>query len=440
MRVISDIEIHSRYSRACSPDLTPPNIAKWAGIKGVNLIGTGDFTHSKWREELKESLEPAEDGFYKLKGSKKDFPSPGEGRVAEGRERSPRFILSAEVSCIWNQHDKLRRVHLLLYLPSFAAADKFSRILESHGGKLAGDGRPILGMSAQEVLKYLLEADTEGLMIPAHVWTPYFGLFGSKSGFDSVEECFDEMTKHVSGLETGLSSDPEMNWRISANDRFALVSSSDAHSLPRIGREANVMEIAEDEFNYKEFTRIIKEKDTSRFKYTIEYFPEEGKYHLDGHAKCQFSCLPEQTKKLRGECPKCGKQLTVGVLSRVQELADRPEGFRPSNPIGQRHLVPLEELLADCFGSGAKSKKIQDIYWKLIERAGNEFAVILDLPIPEVEKVAGEVVAEAVKRVREEKVEKTPGYDGVYGVMKVFSETEREAIAAKMNGKQNFLF
>lgn len=426
MRVISDIEIHSKYSRACSRDLTPANIAKWAGIKGVNLIGTGDFTHSKWREELREALEPAEEGFYRLKG-------------ANGSEGSNvRFILSAEVSCIWNQHGKLRRVHLLLYLPSFAAADKFSQILESHGGKLAGDGRPILGMSAHEVLNYLLEADPDGMMIPAHVWTPYFGLFGSKSGFDSVEECFGDMTKHIYALETGLSSDPEMNWRISANDRFTLVSSSDAHSLPRIGREANVMEIPEAEFNYAEFMRIIKEKDNSRFKYTIEYFPEEGKYHLDGHAACKFSCTPEQTEKLHGECPKCGKKLTVGVLSRVQVLCDRTTLVKGA--VGQRHLVPLEEVLAECVGIGGKSKAVQGHYWKLIEAAGSEFAVILDMPIPEIATIGGEVVAEAVRRVREEQVQKIAGYDGVYGVMKIFTDEERADFAAKLNGRQSSLF
>lgn len=434
MRVISDIEIHSKYSRACSRDLTPENIDKWAAIKGVNLIGTGDFTHPVWRAELKAALEEAEPGFYKLK-----TPSPAlrASSPARGEETFVRFILSAEISCIYSRGGKLRRVHLILLAPSFAAVEKFTAALEKKGGKLAGDGRPILGMDAEEALKRLLDADPSAMMIPAHVWTPYFGLFGSKSGFDSVEEAFGQMSKHIHALETGLSSDPEMNWRISANDRFTLLSSSDAHSLPRIGREANVMEI--DNYNYKEFTRIIREKDKEKFKYTIEYFPEEGKYHLDGHADCKQSFLPEKTKKLGGRCPVCGKLITVGVLSRVQDLADRPDGFVPKNSIPGKHLVPLEEVLADCLGQGAKTKKAQDLYWQLIKAAGNEFSVILDLPIEELKKVAGEVVAEAVKRVREEKVEKIAGYDGVYGIIKVFSDDERDKFAGKI-GKQNALF
>lgn len=424
MRVISDIEIHSRYSRACSRDLTPPAIAKWAALKGVQLVGTGDFTHPKWRQELRENLIEVEEGFYKLKNS--GLPT--------------RFILSAEVSCIYSRGGKLRRVHHILLMPSFAAVEKFTSFLEKRGGKLASDGRPILGMDSQEVLKGLLSADGAAMLIPAHVWTPYFGLFGSKSGFDSMEECFGDLTKHVFAFETGLSSDPAMNWRISANDKYTLVSSSDAHSLPRIGREANVMEIPENEFNYAEFTRILKEKDRGRFKFTIEYFPEEGKYHLDGHAACRFSCAPQETKRLKGECPKCGKKLTVGVLSRVQDLADRDEGYRPEEAIGQRHLVPLEEILADCAGVGNKSKTVQDYYARLIEKAGSEFAVILDMPIGEIRKIGGEMVAEAVRRVREEKVEKIAGYDGIYGVMKIFTDEEREDFAAKISGRQKALF
>jgi uncharacterized protein (TIGR00375 family) len=410
MRVISDIHIHSKYSRACSKDLIPQNLDKWAKIKGVDLIGTGDFTHPLWLGELRSSLQEAEPGFYQLKGS----------------TTGTRFVLSSEVACIYSQGERLRRVHYVLLLPSFAAVEKFNKTLADHGGKLAGDGRPILGMKSQEVLKYLLDASPQALMIPAHAWTPYFGIFGSKSGFDSVEECFGDMTKYIYAFETGLSSDPEMNWRFSGTDKFTIVSASDAHSLPRIGREANVMEIPEAEMNYAEFFRIIKEKDTERFKFTIEYFPEEGKYHLDGHATCKVCMTPEQTRKHHGECPVCGRKLVIGVVSRVEDLADRPAGFVPAKVPGQRHLVPLEEVLADCFGVGAKSKKVQDLYWRLIAAAGNEFAVILDLPVGEVERIGGLVVAEAVKRVRDEAVHKVPGYDGVYGIIKVFTDGERQ--------------
>ncbi len=448
------MHIHSRYSRACSRDLVPENIDKWARIKGVNLIGTGDFTHPAWLAELKSKLEPAEEGLYKLKtpSSSPPIPSTSLGAGGErgtgfspsqregGDREGVRFILSAEISCIYSQDGKLRRVHFVLLLPSFEAVEKFNNALESKAAKLKSDGRPILGMNSKEVLKYLLDASPEGLMIPAHAWTPYFGIFGSKSGFDSVEECFGDMTRYIHGLETGLSSDLAMNWRVSDTDKFAIVSSSDAHSLPRIGREANVMEIPEAEFSYKEFYRILKDKDWQRFKFTIEFFPDEGKYHWDGHAACGFSCPPAQTKKLKGECPKCGKKITVGVEARVEELADRPEGFVPPRAIPQKHLVPLEEILADCFAAGAKTKKVQDVYWQLISAAGSEFAVILDLGISEIEKFAGPLVAEAIKRVREEQVFKTPGYDGVYGVIKVFTEEERNSLAAKTAVKQTSLF
>lgn len=438
MRVISDIHIHSKYSRACSRDLIPENLEKWGKIKGVNLLGTGDFTHPAWRKELKEKLEPAEHGFFKLKNSPppnlphqeggintKNFSPPG----GEGKG-GVRFVLSSEVAVIYSQGaKKMRRVHYVLLLPSFAAVEKFVNSLERRGAKLASDGRPILGMNSVELLKYLLDADENALMIPAHAWTPYFGIFGSKSGFDSIEECFGDYAKYIYVFETGLSSDPEMNWRFSGTDKYSIVSASDAHSLPRIGREATVMEIPENELSYAEYFRILKEKDKSRFKFTIEYFPEEGKYHLDGHGSCKIAFTPEQTKRAGGRCPKCGKQLVVGVVSRVNDLADRAEGFMPANAIPQKHLVPLDEVLSDCFGVGSKSKKIQDIYWKLIERAGSEFNVILDLPIEELKKVAGDLVAEAVKRVREEKVIKIPGYDGVYGIIKVFAEGEQAKFA-----------
>src|SRR3989344_893822 len=314
MRVISDIHIHSKYSRACSPALVPVNLDKWGKIKGVILMGTGDFTHPGWLGELKSNLEEAESGFFKLKG----------------QDSGIRFVLSSEVACIYSQAEKkMRRVHYVLTLPSFAAVDRFIKSLESRGAKLAGDGRPILGMKSQEILKYLLEADEKALMIPAHAWTPYFGIFGSKSGFDSVEECFGDMSKYIYGFETGLSSDASMNWRLSQNDRFTIISNSDAHSLSRIGREATVLEIDKDKFNYNEYFRIIKEKDSKNLKYTIEYFPEEGKYHLDGHGPCEVSFTPEQSVKSGGRCPKCGKKLTIGVVSRVQDIADRPEGIKP---------------------------------------------------------------------------------------------------------------
>lgn len=421
MRIISDIEIHSRFSRACSPELTIPNIAKWADIKGVNLVGTGDFTHPVWFKEMKESLEPADPGFFRLKNS----------------DSKVQFILSSEISCIFSQDGRVRRVHLLVYAPTFEAVEKFTKTLADKGAKLASDGRPILGMTAKEVLGYLLEADDRNVMIPAHVWTPYFGIFGSKSGFDTLEEAFGDLAGEIFAIETGLSSDPKMNRRISSHDRLTLVSSSDAHSLPRIGREANVMEIEEKIFSYDEFMRVIREKDQDKFKYTIEYFPEEGRYHMDGHAACKFCCLPNETKKYKGRCPECGRKITVGVLSRIDELADRPADFE-ARDIPGKHLVPLEEILSECTGVGVKTKTVQNLYQQLIERGGNEFNVILDMPISDLKSTAGPVIAEAIHRVREEKVNPIPGYDGEYGVIKIFTDEERNEFLKK--GKQKELF
>lgn len=431
MRVISDLHIHSRYSRACSPELVPANLDQWAKIKGINLLGTGDFTHPQWLAELKAALEPAEEGLYKIKY-----------QISNGKNEGSqvRFVLTAEVSCIYSQGGKLRRVHFVLLLPSFAAVDKFVKILEMRGAKLAADGRPILGMSSREVLQYLLDASPEALIIPAHIWTPYFGIFGSKSGFDSVEECFGDLTRHVFAIETGLSSDAAMNWRVSDTDKFAILSSSDAHSLSRLGREANVMEIPAEKFSYREFSRIIMDKDRQSFQHTIEFFPDEGKYHWDGHAPCAFSCPPSQTVKLRGECPKCGKKLTIGVESRVEDLADRSEGYMPPGAVPQKHLVPLEEILAECFGVGVKTKTVTDYYSRLVAAAGNEFAVLLDMEISEIAKLGGEALAKAIKRVREERVQKIPGYDGIYGKIKIFTDEERQAFAKTAVSNQKTLF
>jgi DNA helicase II / ATP-dependent DNA helicase PcrA len=313
MKFIADLQIHSKYSRACSQDLTPGNIGLWADKKGIGIIGTGDLTHPQWGKELKEALEPAEPGLYRLK---------------DGSAKA-RFMLTAEVSSIYKQGDKVRRVHNMVLAPDFAAADRLIAALEKLGCNLKADGRPIIGVHCDQLVKVVLEADPRNVVIPAHVWTPHFGLFGSLSGFDSVEEAFGDYSKHIFALETGLSSDPKMNWQISQNDRYTLLSNSDAHSLRKIGREANVFEIAPGKLSYDEIIRIIKAKDPKEFLYTIEFFPEEGKYHLDGHADCKFSCLPKQTEKLKGICPVCGKKLLVGVLNRINKLGDREYGHVP---------------------------------------------------------------------------------------------------------------
>lgn len=414
MKIIADLQIHSRYSRACSQDLVPGNIGIWADKKGIGIIGTGDLTHPAWSKELKEALVPAEPGLYKLKD--------GSAKV--------RFMLTAEVSSIYKQGDKVRRVHNMILAPDFAAADKIIAALEKLGCNLRADGRPIIGIHCDQLAKVILEADPRNVVLPAHVWTPHFGLFGSLSGFDSVEEAFGDYSQHIFAIETGLSSDPQMNWQISKNDRFTLLSNSDAHSLRKIGREANVFDIEPAKLSYDEIVRIIKEKDPQRFLHTIEFFPEEGKYHLDGHADCKFSCQPAQTEKLKGICPKCGKKLLVGVLNRINKLGDREYGFRPPGAIPFKNMIPLEEIIAETYEVGAGSKKVAQAYERMTA-AAPEFTILLDLPEEEIAKIGDEQIAQSVARVRNGNVHVEGGYDGIFGKIHIYSDDEREAIFKK---------
>ena len=411
MRKIFDFEIHSRYSRACSPELTLPNLAAWARRKGVDIIGTGDFTHPKWFAEIQEQLEETGNGLLQLR---KEF-----GGTAGTTGPKPYFILSAEISSIYSHNGRVRRIHNLLLAPSIDAVKKIIAALEAKGAKLASDGRPIVGIPSKELLRLVLEVSEDCMLIPAHVWTPYFGLFGSMSGYDSVEECFEDMSPHIYALETGLSADPEMFWRISKFDRFTLVSCSDPHSLPRIGRECNVLDLKDDEISYKEITRIIKERDKNKFSFTLEYYPEEGRYHYDGHRDCKISLHPNETKKHHGICPVCGKKLTIGVLSRAEELADRPEGFKLENGIPSKHFVVLEEIIAASMGVGVASKKVQAEYFRMTDRA-SEFEILLDMPETELRKFTSENVAQGIINMRQGKVQITPGYDGEYGKIRLF--------------------
>ena len=420
MKVIADLQIHSRYSRACSQDLTPGNIGKWADKKGIGVIGTGDFTHPAWLRELKEALSEARPGLYQLKdASAKAY-----------------FLLSAEISSIYKQGDKVRRVHNMVLAPNFDAVDKIIAGLENIGCNLKSDGRPITGVKCPDLVKIVLEADPRCVIIPAHAWTPHFGVFGSLSGFDSIKEAFGDQSKHIFAIETGLSSDPAMNWQISDLDKYALLSNSDAHSLRKLGREANVFEIKDSSLSYEEIIRIIKNKDPKEFLYTIEFFPEEGKYHLDGHADCKFSCTPEQTEKYAGICPNCGKRLLVGVLNRVAALADRPHGFKPDNAVPFKNVIPLEEVIAETFDTGI-SKKVLEMYERMTAQTP-EFAILLDLSREEIEKISNSYIAESVMRVREGKVNIAGGYDGVFGVIRIYADKER----AKMEKKavQSSLF
>ena len=382
------------------------HIFQSAHEKGITVVGTGDFTHPEWFSELKNKLEPAEDGLYKLKN----------------KDNEVRFVVTGEISNMYTRNGRGRRIHSLIILSSLESAEKINNIL-SWQGNLKSDGRPILGMDTEELLKIVMDTDSNALFIPAHVWTPWFGVFGSMSGFDSLEEAFGENVKHIYALETGLSSDPPMNWRLSALDKYSLISNSDAHSPRNLGREVNVFDT---ELSYSVIRDAIIKKDKSKFLYTIEFFPEEGKYHYDGHRLCNVSMSPEQRKKVKGICPKCDRKLTVGVLSRVDELADRKDGFVPSGAIPYKSLVPLKEIISEAVGVGVQTKRVKEQYQVLIQKFSNEFNILLDVPFEELSKFTLPRVAEGIKRVRNGKLIIEPGYDGEFGKVKIFQEEEKE--------------
>ena len=419
MKIVADLHIHSKYSRAVSQDMTLENISLWAEKKGIQVMGTGDFTHPQWFSEIKEKLEPAEEGFYKLKS-----------QFGDGGVRT-RFMLTTEISSIYKKGGKTRRIHNLVFAPSLEAAEKINTRL-GWIGNLKSDGRPILGLDSKELLKIILDIDERCVLVPAHAWTPWFSIFGSMSGFDSIEECFEEMSPHIFAIETGLSSDPAMNWRLSKLDKISLISNSDSHSLQKIGREANVFDCS---LSYDGLVNAIKSKDPKQFLFTIEFFPEEGKYHYDGHRECGVRLSPSQTKEYNGICPKCGKPLTVGVLSRVEELADRKEGEKPPNAVPYKSLVPLDEIIAEALGVGPKSKAVAAEYDKLIKSFGSELNVLLDAAYEDIAKVSQPKIAEAVQRVREGRIEVQPGYDGEYGKISIFREDEK-----KIEAPQKALF
>ncbi len=406
MKFVADFHIHSKYSRAVSPQMDLENLDRWAAIKGIKVMGTGDFTHPKWFEEIKTKLEPAEPGLFKLRSS--DSPT--------------RFILTSEISCIYSKGGKVRKIHIIVFAPSLNAVEKINEKLNKIGN-LHSDGRPILGLDAKELTKIVLDADKNCLVVPAHAWTPWFSVFGSKSGFNSLEECFEDYTKYIYAIETGLSSDPAMNWRLSQLDKITLISNSDAHSPQKIGREANVFDT---ELSYQGIADAIKTKDKNKFLYTIEFFPEEGKYHYDGHRLCNLSLSPEQSKKYNNICPKCGKPLVIGVLNRVEELADRPEGFVPENSIPFKSLIPLNEIIAESIGTSVASKKVGEYYNNLIKNLGSEFKILLESSSDEIKKESLPEIAEGIMRVREGKVLIEPGYDGVLWENKNFFKRRKQ--------------
>lgn len=416
MRVITDWHLHSRFSRACSQELTIENNALWCEKKGVNVLGTADFTHPKWFEELRQKLVEEEQGLYRLRS---------------GEHGSMRYMMTTEVAQIYRRGGKTRRTHNILMAPSIETIAKINAWLDDAGYNRKSDGRPILGLDSEEFYKRLRDIDERILMIPAHAWTPWFSVFGSKSGFDSLEECFGDMTPYIYAIETGLSSDPLMNRSLSALDNRMLISNSDAHSPRNFGREANVFEIDPAKYSYDEFVRILKEHDTKAFQYTIEFYPEEGKYHIDGCAQCQFSCGPDETKRLHGKCPKCGRALTIGVMSRVADLADRVAKMDGHVPF--KSIVPLQEIIAESFDvSSTAGKKVQEMYEKMIREIGNEFHILLDADHASIAVAANEIIAQAIDRVRSGKLVITPGYDGIFGKVKIFSGNEHRKMQQKL--------
>lgn len=420
---IADFHIHSSYSRATSKECVPEILELWARRKGLALIGTGDFTHPAWRAELKEKLVPSDEGLYILKNDnrrKEDFP---------GSDAVPRFIVSGEISSIYKKNGKVRKVHNLILLPDLKKAETLSLRLEEIGN-LHSDGRPILGLDSRDLLEITLETCPDAIFIPAHIWTPHFSLFGAYSGFDDIKECFEDLTPHIHALETGLSSDPPMNWRLSALDAYTLVSNSDAHSPANLAREANIFNTG---LSYPAIAGALKKSEPGGFVGTIEFFPEEGKYHYDGHRNCKACFKPAETKDLSGKCPVCGGRITVGVLHRVEELADREEGFAPSGAPRYESLVPLNEVIAASVGFTSASGRVKTQYSELIRDLGPELYILREAPLDEIERRAGPCVAEGVRRLRDGKVEVTPGYDGEYGKIKILDKSEIDSLSGQFS-------
>lgn len=425
MRIIADLHIHSRFARAVSSQMTIPVISSWVKKKGIDLVATGDWTHPIWFRELKANLIEAGEGLYKLKDKSQD---------------SPKFLLSTEISSIYSQGGEVRRIHTLIFAPNFEVVEKINQELVNRGANLLSDGRPIVGLSARALARIALNIDKRCLIIPAHAWTPWFSLYGSKSGFDSIEECFEDLAPHIYAIETGLSSDPAANWKIEELLNRAIVSFSDAHSPQKMGREATVFELSE--LNYENIRKAIAGKAqneaSERILSTIEFYPEEGKYHYTGHRNCRVVYSPKEARKKGTVCPVCGKKLTVGVMSRVETLASFDvETESKRDEFGVRHirdkedkhppyvmLVPLLEVLSEALSAGVGTKTVGDAYDRLIISLGSEFKVLLESSLEDIQKVAGLKVAEGIKKVRSGDIVIEPGYDGVFGKVKIWKEEE----------------
>jgi uncharacterized protein (TIGR00375 family) len=415
MEFIADFHIHSRFSRSCSKKLTLPNNYSWAQIKGIELLTTADFTYPAWFAEINEQLKETAEGIYELK---EEFIKNSEFMAPKSCQNPVKFIFTTEVSLIYKKSGKVRKIHHVIMAPNLETAGKINKALDERGN-IRSDGRPILGMDSKVLLELLLEISPQIQLIPAHIWTPHFSIFGSKSGFDTVEECFEELSSHIFSLETGLSSDPAMNYRVSKLDKYVLVSNSDAHSPQKFGREATIFDT---EMTYPAILEALR-NDHKKVIGTIEFFPEEGKYHYDGLRNENLCLEPSETKKFKFISPETGKKITVGVLHRVDDLADSPLGRVPKEAPKVWHLIPLVEILSEIFGVKSPNNKVNDFYFKLISELGPEFYILKDCPVNDIKKIDPRV-AEAIDRMRNKKIIIQPGYDGEFGVIKLFKPEE----------------
>ncbi len=407
MHFFADLHIHSRYSRATSTDMSIEALWKWAQLKGVSVVGTGDFTHPRWFSELNEKLIPVGNGLFQLK------EVPFTDQIPELCKAEVFFMPTAEISCVYSKRGKTRKIHAIVLVPEFKSAKRINTVLTKIGN-LSADGRPTLGLDAKGLLRIVLDEEPDALFIPAHAWTPHYSLFGSASGFDSIEECFEELTPYIYAIETGLSSDPPMNWRLSLLDHIALVSNSDAHSPKKIAREATIFDT---KIDYRSIAEAIKTR--VGLKGTVEFYPEEGKYYFDGHRRCGVCLSPEETYKNRGLCPVCGKKVTIGVLNRVEQLADRKSDYTPKGAAPYYSLIPLAEIIAGVFGAGVNTKRGQAIYYDLLQRFGNELKVLTDTPLAHISEAGYLEVANAIASMRMGRVEIMPGFDGQDGKIRL---------------------
>ena len=424
MKFIADFHIHSHYSLATSSELTPEHLAHKANVKGIKVIGSGDFTHPKWTAELKEKLIPAEEGLFKLK---EEYKLP----TTAFDSQETRFLLTAEISNIYKKHDKVRKIHSVIFAPDFEVATKIQNELQKQKFNITSDGRPILGLDVKKMLEMFLDISDRILFVPAHIWTPWFSILGDKSGFNSVEECFEDMSKYIYAVETGLSSDPPMNWLCSFLDKYNLLSNSDAHSPDKLGRNANIFDTT---LSYSSIINAIKTGNPTEFIGTINFFPEEGKYHYDGHRKCNICFNPLETIRHNEKCPVCGKKLTVGVMSRVAEISDRINPIERKNRLEFYSLIPLKEILSEISGKSETTKEVTQVYNSLVVKAGSEFNILLNMSIEEIKNLGNEKLTEAIKRMRNREVFIKEGFDGEFGAVKVFGKDEKNA------GVKNMLF